>query len=86
MPVPLGQYIDHEQLQRRLNRDVADQLAEALDSARLKLVDTFCARRLLNVDVNGAPVLGVNAERAIGVALGPLCALLDALERRARRT
>jgi hypothetical protein len=85
MPVPLNHYLDPSELERRVNRDVADRLSEAIDSARLALVDAFCGDAVLDVDANGEPLIAANAEKAIDGALTPLCALQDEFTRKARR-
>ena len=64
MPVPLNHYLDPSELERRVNRDVADRLSEAIDSARLALVDAFCGDAVLDVDANGEPLIAANAEKA----------------------
>jgi hypothetical protein len=85
MPVPLGQYIDHEQLQRRLNRDLADRLSEALTSAQLALVEAFGGHFAFDLDVNNQPVIPANAEQVIDTALSPLWSLQDEFARKGGR-
>ena len=72
MSIPLNQYFDREQLERRLNRDMADRIGELTDAAKVALVDTFCGDAAFDLDTNREPIILVGAERAIDNALGPL--------------
>lgn len=85
MSIPLNQYFDREQLERRLNRDMADRIGELTDAAKVALVDTFCGDAAFDLDTNREPIILVGAERAIDNALGPLWTLADKLSRKGGR-
>jgi hypothetical protein len=85
MPVPLDQYIDPAALERRISRDLAHRIGEAVDAAKIALTDAFCGDAF-DVDVNGEPVLRANAEAVIDNALSPIWTLQDELERKGGRT
>jgi hypothetical protein len=80
MPVPL----DHFELEQRLCRDVAYRLGQAIDAARISLVDSFCPDGAFEVDAVGEVIASVGAERAIDRALSELYELLFNLERRSK--
>lgn len=85
MPIPLDRYLDREELERRVNRDVANQLVEAIDSARLTLVNVFCGDAAFDLDANNEPVITATAEKVIDNALAPLWQLQDELGRKGGR-
>ena len=85
MSVPLDRYLDRNELERRVNRDVADRLGELTDAAKGMLVDAFCGDAAFDVDASGEPIIAANAEKAIDRALAPLWGLQDELARKGRR-
>jgi len=85
MSIPLDRYLDREDLNRRLNRDAADRLGEAVDAAKVGLVDAFCGDAAFDLDANNEPVITATAERTIDDALAPLWALQDELSRKGGR-
>jgi hypothetical protein len=84
VPLPLDRYIDRTELERRLNRDVAHRIGEAVDAAKVRLTDAFCGDAF-DLDANGEPIITANAERTIDDALAPLWSLQDELERKGGR-
>jgi hypothetical protein len=87
LPVPLDEYFDRSDraaLERRLNRDIAVRLGEAVNTAKIKLVEDFCDAAF-DVDATGEPIIKANAERAIDNALAPLWQLQDELNRKGGR-
>ena len=85
MPIPLDRYIDRQELEKRLNRDLADRIGEAVDTAKITLVNAFCGDAF-DVDASGEPVLIIiNAERTIDNALSELWDLRDELARKGGR-
>jgi hypothetical protein len=85
MPLPLEHYLDRDELLELLNRNVADQLNEALDAARISLIDAFCPGGAFDVDSAGEPIASINAERRIDQALEPLWDLQLEFERKGKR-
>jgi hypothetical protein len=88
MPVPLDQYFDRSDraaLERRLARDIADRLGEAVDAAKIKLIKDFGGDDAFDVDASGEPIVAVNAEKAIDRALSQLWGLQDELIREGGR-
>jgi hypothetical protein len=85
LPVPLDRYLDRNELERRVNRDLAHRLSEAVDAAKVRLTDAFCGDDAFDVDANGEPIITVAAERTIDDALSPRWSLQDEFARKGGR-
>jgi hypothetical protein len=85
MSVPLDRYLDGAERERRFIRDLANQLGEAIDNARIALADAFCGDAAFDLDANNEPVIVATAEKTIDRALSPLWRLQDDLSRKGGR-
>ena len=55
MAVPHDRFLDREDLERRVNRDIADRIGELTNAAKIALVDTFCGDAAFDLDTNRDP-------------------------------
>jgi hypothetical protein len=83
MPVPYSRYLDQRELEARISRDIALHIGEAIDAAKIALVESFCGP--FDTDVNGEVLVSVNAERIIDKALSGLWDLETELTRKGSR-
>jgi hypothetical protein len=81
---PFDWYLDRAELERRIHRDAADRLSEAIDGARVALIDAFCGAPF-ETDAAGEVLVSIDAERSIDRALEPLWTLAAELSRKGRR-